>query len=84
MVTKEHLQRLRAERSQPKPTLDYTIGGAIHSQVTANLDMERELEIKLGERAMRDALRDMRREHALSRHHGQAKAIFNHKQEIKP
>ncbi len=84
MITKQHLERLRAERSQPHARLEYTIDGSTHARVTASLDAERELEIQCGERAMQDALRDMRREHALSRHRGQAKALFNHQQEIKP
>ncbi len=90
MVTKEQLAQLRAERSQPHARLEYTIDGPIHTHVVESLDAERESRILLGERAMQDALRDMRREQSLSRHHGHAKAIFNNpnlnnlNREIKP
>ena len=85
MVTKEQLAQFRAERSRPNARVDYTIDGPIHARVVSSLDAEREVKILLGERAMQDALHDMRREQALSRHQGHAKAIFNNPtQEIKP
>lgn len=85
MVTKEQLAQLRAERSRPHGDLDYTIGGGIETGAHSSLDAKRERDIALGEMAMRDALRSMRIEHAISRHRGQAKAIFNtQNQEIKP
>lgn len=77
MVTKDQLAQLRAERNTPHARLDYTIDGPVHTQVVSTLEATREREIAHGERAMRDALHDMRREHALSRHEGQAKAFFN-------
>lgn len=77
MVTKDHLAQLRAERDTPNARLEYHIDGPVRTQVVSSRAAEREREILLGERAMRDALRDMRYEHAMSRHHGQAKAIFN-------
>ncbi len=85
MVTKQQLAQLRAERPQPNARLEYTIDGPIHTHVVSSLEAERESRILLGERAMQDALRDMRREQALSRHHGYEKAIFNNPtQEFKP
>ena len=77
MVTQEHLVRLRAERDTPNARLEYTIDGPVHTQVVSSRAAEREREILLGERAMRDALRDMRYEYAFARHKGQSKALFN-------
>lgn len=85
MVTKEQLAQLRAERSRPNARLEYTLDGPIHTHVVSSLDAEREVKILQGERAMQDALHDMRREQALARHQGHAKAVFNNPTpEIKP
>jgi hypothetical protein len=77
MVTKDQLAKLRAERNTPNAQMDYTPDGLTHTRVASTLAEEREREITLGESAMHDALRDMRYEHAMSRHQGQAKAVFN-------
>ena len=84
VVTKASLQALRDQRAKPEATLEYTMDGPIHHVVTASLESQREQAIALGENAMRDALRKMRSAYELSRHHGQAKADFNHKPRIKP
>lgn len=85
MVTKEQLMQLRANRAQPNLRLEYNIDGATHTNVVSNLEVEREHKIMLGERAMQDALRDMRREYAISRNIGIARVHFNHTTaEIKP
>ena len=77
MKTKEMLDQLRAERSQAHARLDLTPDGALTSTVHKDVDRERERQIQLHERAFRDAQHHMRLDHALSRHEGQAKAIFN-------
>ncbi len=85
MVTKEQLMQLRANRAQPNQRLEYNIEGATQTNVVSSLEVEREHQIMLGERAMQDALRDMRREYALSRNDGLARVHFNHTTtEIKP
>ncbi len=86
MVTKDQIARLKAERSTPNATLEYTIGGPSEAHVKTTLEARREYEIMMSERAMQDAQRSMQIEHALSRHNGQPTAFFNQssKQEIKP
>lgn len=76
-VTKAQLDQLRAERNTPNARVEYTPDGTDYSRVVSSRAAERECEILLGERAMQDALRDMRYEHAMSRHMGQSKADFN-------
>ena len=78
MVTKQHLNQLRAQRAQPNARLEYNIDGPIHTHVVSSIEAEREREITLGELAMHDALRDMRQEYALSRNDGLARVSFNH------
>ncbi len=77
MVTKQQLDQLRAERIQNNARMDYTIEGPIKTEVISTLEVEREREILLGERAMQDALRDMWREQALSSREGLSRAHFN-------
>ncbi len=77
MVTKEMLQELRAKRNKLDTSQDYTPDNAAYADIGSKLDAQREKDIKLAERAMRDAQRDMRREYQLARYHGQAKAHFN-------
>lgn len=85
MVTKQQLEQLRAERRKPQTRLEYNIDGPVHTEVISANERAREREIKLGEQAMRDALRDMRYEQAMSKNHGFAKAHFNnHKKDMKP
>ena len=76
MITKEQLIQLRKNRAQPNARLEYNMDGATH--IVSSLEMDRERQITLGERAMQDALRDMRREYALSRNDGLARVSFNH------
>ncbi|CAA0107159.1 Uncharacterised protein [Halioglobus japonicus] len=85
MVTKDTLDQLRAERSQKRAHPALTPNGPVRTQVNAQVDRERERQIKLHELAFKDAQQHMRTEHALSRHKGQAKAIFNNtKPEMNP
>lgn len=84
MYSKDNLDRLIAGRRTPEATMELNIDGPTYVLSARHADNEREKQISEYERAMRDALRDMRREHQLSRHHGHAKADFNHpKQRIK-
>jgi len=78
MITKEQLIQLRQNRAQPNARLEYNIDGPTHTHVISSIEAERERQITLGERAMQDALRDMRREYALSRNDGLARVSFNH------
>lgn len=78
MITKDQLAQLRAERLYPNVRVDYTINGPIQTRIVSSLETERESRILLGERAMQDALQNLRRNQALSRHQGHAKALFNH------
>jgi hypothetical protein len=77
MVTREMLDQLRSERSQKNARPELTPNGPVNSQVHSQIDRERERQIKLHELAFSDAQRHMRLDHALSRHEGHAKAIFN-------
>lgn len=77
MYTKENLDRLIAGRRTPVAKMELNIEGPTYVLSARQADAEREEQIKLHEKAMRDALRDMRREHQLSRQHGHAKAVFN-------
>ena len=85
MITKDRLAQLRAERIKHNARLQYDAPGPIKTIVVSTIEAEREREIMLGERAMQDALHDMRIEQALSSHKGLSQAHFNNpKQEIKP
>ena len=86
MVTKEQLMQLRANRAVPNVRLEYNIDGPVQTHVVSNTEAERERQIMLGDRAMQDALRDMRQEYAISRNNGLAKVQFNHTTttELKP
>ena len=77
MVTKQQLDQLRAERQRPQAKLEYNMDGPVHSQVVNSASAERERQLALGERAMRDAQRDMRKELAEARIRGQPSAYFN-------
>ena len=77
MVTKQQLDQLRAERQTPQAKLEYTMDGPVHTQVVSSISSERERQLALGERAMRDAQRDMRSELAEARLRGQPSAYFN-------
>ena len=76
MITKEQLIQLRKNRAVPHAKLEYNMDGATH--IVSSLEMDRERQITLGERAMQDALRDMRQEYGASRNNGFARVSFNH------
>ena len=78
MITKEQIIQLRQNREQPNARLEYNIDGPIHTHVISSIEAERERKIMLGERAMQDALRDMRQEYGTSRNNGFARVSFNH------
>jgi hypothetical protein len=71
------LDQLRSERSQKHARPALTPNNPLSSHVNSQIERERERQIKLHELAFRDAQRHMRLDHALSRHKGQARAIFN-------
>ena len=84
-MTKAMLDQLRAQRRKASVSLEYTIGGAIQSQVNATVERERERTIANGEEILRSALEEFRREQSLSAHRGMSKSHFNHAHEdIKP
>ena len=76
MVTQEQLEHMRSQRSKLQTHLDYTPDNALYAKIGFDQDRKREREIKLAERAMLDAKRDMRREYELARFRGQAKSDF--------
>ena len=76
MITKEILEQMRAQQPKLKPVQQYTPDNAAYAHIGHQLQTQREKDIKVAERAMRDAQRDMRREYELSRHRGQAKTHF--------
>ena len=83
MVTKQRLEYLESIRKRNNPRLEYTISGPIHSKVISSDMAERERELALGYRAMKDAQRHMRLDQALSSLEGLSKAHFNNpEQEI--
>lgn len=83
MVTKEHLDQLRAERATPEMQLDYTPGGTLETEVKIEHEAERERDIKLAERAFNDAQRHMELEYMRSSLEGLPTSHFNEpKQEI--
>lgn len=54
-VTWEQIDALAQERAVPNTALEYTIGGAVETQVHSTINAEREAAITSGARAMRRA-----------------------------
>lgn len=76
MVTREHLDRLRDERSTPNLEMHYTIGGTIETAVHSRVDAQRDAAIAKGERTLATASHDMRTEVAIAANEGRAQAEF--------
>ncbi len=76
MITKEMLEKMRAQKPELKPVQQYTPDNAVYASIGHQLDKQHEEDTKLAERAMHDARHDMRREYELARHRGQAKTHF--------
>lgn len=77
MVTQDMLEQLRAGRSTLDYHLDLTPDNAAYADIGAKLDQQRERNIQLAQRAMRDAQRDIRREYGYAHNQGFATAQFN-------
>lgn len=84
MVTKQQMEALRAQRSTPKATLEFTPDGTLFGQIRNSQDRQREDSIAAIERAFKDARRDIRHEYERARREGQTRMIFNQLQGIKP
>ena len=84
MVTKEALERLRAERSVMNKQLEYTIGGAIETQVHSCVESDRIGQLNAGDRKLQQALYDMRKNQAFSFREGLARSQFNVANTVKP
>jgi hypothetical protein len=83
-VTKQG-QKLRHEalRRLPHPLTEYTIDGPVRERVDSSVLAEYRRDTLAGDRILRQALEDLRREQAFATRYGMAKAQFNRQEEIK-
>lgn len=85
MMTKAHLDRLRAQRRRPEATPALTPDGVDVLHVHQAVAAQHERQIAAGDASLKDALDQMRLAYSVSSMGGLASAQFNHsKQEIKP
>lgn len=77
MITKDMLEKLRAERARPRYENQLTPHGYVVAQVHSELEHKREKFITQGERTLQEALEDFRREQKLAATRGLGTREFN-------
>ena len=78
MVTKDRIAALKKLREQTEPAPEYTIDGAIESEVHAQINRKREKEISKGEHSLNQAHEKLERNYVFATLRGLASTRFNH------
>ncbi|MGH1432539.1 MAG: hypothetical protein ACRBB4_15660 [Neptuniibacter sp.] len=78
IITKAQLDQWRAERARPTLTQDYTIGGAVETELKTLAQETLEKNIRNAERHLDQAHIAIQCNNAYARQQGLAKAQFNH------
>lgn len=81
-VTRDHIETLKANRSAPQQSLDYTIGGTTETSVHKAVESGRVYAINQGERLLQEASQRVQTAHAFAVNKGRAKADYI-RQELK-